>query len=90
MLGAVLFMPVGLFLRAKTDERTLTVSPEGISTEIGSLKGQIPWRKVDAVTDTGPHVLVVGTTGNAFFIPNRAFREPGQKAEFLALIERWR
>ena len=43
--GFMLFLPVMLFIRGKTSNRSLTVSAEGISTEIGSLKAQIPWRK---------------------------------------------
>ena len=35
MLGGFTFMPVWLFLRGKTSERTLTVSQGGILTRIG-------------------------------------------------------
>jgi YcxB-like protein len=88
--GALVFMPLWLYIRGKTDERTLTVSPEGISTEIGSLRGQLPWSKVKLVNDTGSHVLIVGATGNAFFIPGRAFQGPDQRAQFLAQMDHWR
>lgn len=81
MLGAFAFMPVWLYIRGKTDERTLTVSEEGISTEIGSHKGQVPWSKVKLIADAGQHLLVVGRGGNAFFIPNRAL--------FLKQLEGW-
>jgi hypothetical protein len=43
-------MPLWLFIRAKTALRTLTVAG-GISTQIGRLKGDVPWDKVKAVTD---------------------------------------
>jgi hypothetical protein len=90
VIGALLFMPLWLFIRGKTDERTVTVSPEGIDTTIGRLNGKVPWKKVKLVTDTSEHVVIVGTTGDAFFIPNRAFPEPGQRAEFILLINQWR
>ena len=90
MAGALVFMPLFLYIRGKIDERTLTVSPEGISTEIGSLKGQIPWSKVKLVTEANQHVLIVGSTGNAFFIPGRAFQGPDQQSEFVAQIDHWR
>jgi hypothetical protein len=85
--GALVFMPLWLYIRGKTDERTLTISGDGISTEIGSLRGQIPWSKVKLVNDTGSHVLIVGATGNAFLIPGRAFQGPDQRSEFLTQID---
>src|SRR5690348_7994404 len=88
--GVLVFMPLWLLIRGKTDERTLTVSPEGISTEIGSLKGQIPWSKIKLVTNTSRHVLIVGATVNAFFIPSRAFSGQDQQREFVSQIEQWR
>jgi hypothetical protein len=87
MAGAFVFMPLWPFVRGKTDVRTLTVSPEGISTEIGSTKGKVPWSKVKLITNTSRYVLIVGATGNAFFIPSRAFQGPDQQAQFTTQIE---
>jgi YcxB-like protein len=85
--------PLLLFLitvRGKTSERTLTVSEEGISTSIGSLKGQVSWSKIKTVRETTDYVLIARSSGNAFFVPERAFSGPGQKAQFLSDISRWR
>ena len=90
MVGAFLFMPLWIFLRGKTGERTLKVSQQGISTEISSRKGQVSWNKVRVVSDTGRDVLIVGATGNAFFIPNRAFSGPDQRAQFIEQVNQWR
>jgi len=90
MAGAFVFMPLWLFIRGKTDERTLTVSREGISTEIGSHRGHVPWKKVKLVTDTRRHVLIVSATGNAFLIPTRAFQGSEQQAQFMKAIDHWR
>lgn len=90
IVGAFLFMPLWIFLRGKTDKRTLNVSQQGISTAIGSLKGQVPWSKVKVVTDTGRYVLIVARTGNAFFIPGRAFSGPDQYAQFIEQVNQWR
>jgi hypothetical protein len=79
-----------IFIRSKTEERTLSVSQEGISTEIGSITGQVPWNKVKVITDAGQYVLIVRTNGNAFSIPNRAFSGPEQKQQFITQISRWR
>ncbi len=82
----LVFFPVMLFIRAKTSKRSLTVSSEGISTEIGSLRGRIPWKKIKFISDTERYVIVSRTNGNAFFIPSRAFSSPEQKAEFILKI----
>ena len=87
--GFMLFLPVMLFIRGKTSNRSLTVSAEGISTEIGSLKAQIPWRKVKVISETDRYVLVARASGNAFFIPSRAFSSPEQKAAFVTKIKHW-
>jgi hypothetical protein len=88
--GAFCFLIVWLFLRAKTTERSLTTSEVGISTQIGRLKGEVPWSKIGVVRDTGRFVLLAGRTGNAFFIPARAFENSEAKELFLAEIDQWR
>ena len=55
--GFMIFLPIMLFLRGKTSTRSLTVSPEGISTEIGSLKASTPWHKVKVIVKTDRYVL---------------------------------
>ena len=87
---AFVFVALWQFVRGKTDGRTLTVSDQGILTEIGSLKGQVPWTKVRQVTDAGQYVVIVGAAGNALFIPARAFSGPDQQAQFITQIEEWR
>jgi|GEM_PF-1853633 len=88
-LGWIAFIPVWVTIRGKTAKRTLTVSSDGISTEIGRIKGQVAWAKVSAVADTPTFILIARTNGNAFFIPNRAFSAPEQRSEFLAKLAAW-
>ena len=88
-VGTLLLFPLGIFIFGKTGKRTLTISPIGISTAIGRLRGQVPWKKVRAVTETAQIVLIVGTSGNAFFIPRRAFWGPEHQDHFVAEIKSW-
>lgn len=88
-VGFLVFIPLWTFIRGKTATRTLTVSRGGISTEIGRLRAQIPWEKVRVVTDTPRFVLIARTSGNAFFIPHRAFSGPEHRDHFLAEIRGW-
>ena len=83
----ILILPVILFIRAKTSMRSLTVSSEGISTEIGSLKAHRPWCKIKIIQETSHYVLIAAANGNAFYIPVRAFSAPEQKAEFVTRIK---
>jgi YcxB-like protein len=87
------FMPVFFslwaFIRAKTDKRSLTISSSGVSTEIGRLKGLVPWEKIREATDTPQFVLIARTNGNAFFVPHRAFSGQEQRDDFLAELNAW-
>jgi hypothetical protein len=85
-IGYLVFIPIWVALRGKTATRTLTVSPDGISTEIGRLRGHVPWDKVRVVTDTPRFVLIARTNGNAFFIPDRAFTSLEHRSQFLTEI----
>ena len=88
-MGFFLFIPFWTSIRGKTAKRTLTVSPDGISTEIDRIKAQIPWSKIRMVTETPQFILIARSNGNAFLVPNRAFSEPDQKVEFLNAVRQW-
>jgi hypothetical protein len=88
IIGSCLVLTI-VFLRAKTEERTLSVSEGGISTQIGPIGGERPWTKVKEVKDAGSYILIVGTSGNSFFIPARAFSGADQRQEFLSNVRRW-
>jgi hypothetical protein len=86
--GFLVFLPVWMFIRAKTATRTLAISDAGIATTIGKLATQIPWTKIRVVRDAGPYILVARTNGNAFFIPSRAFVDVDHRIRFLAEMQR--
>jgi hypothetical protein len=88
--GAFVFIAFVTALRGKTDERTLTISPQGIWTRIGSRQGDIAWSTVMFVTPAKDHLLIVRTNGNSFFIPARAFSDHEQEVRFVTQIEQWR
>jgi len=72
-------------LRFKPEERTLRIGAIGISTTIGNRSGDIAWTKVARITPTSGAVYIVGTGGNSFTVPERAFSSPAQRNEFIAL-----
>ena len=82
-------MPVWLFIRAKTAQRILVTSSEGIDTQIGKLRVQVPWQKIAAITDAGRYVLLTRRNGNSLFVPDRAFSTTAQRDEFLGELRRW-
>ncbi len=88
-LGLIAFMPLWMFVRAKTAKRILTVSLDGIDTEIGKIHGHVPWRKVKLVYRAGKCVIIARSGGNSFFIPDRAFTGPAHRDQFLADIDDW-
>jgi len=82
-------LPFWMFVTGKTAKRTLTVSGNGIATEIGRIKARIPWNKIRVIADTPQFVLIVRTNGNAFFIPNRAFSGSDHRTQFLTAVGHW-
>jgi hypothetical protein len=89
-LGFFLFMPAFVFATAKTSLRTLSISSDGIHTEIGGMSGERSWPQIKEVADQKSFILIVGRSGNSFFIPNRAFSDLEEKTEFITRIKRWR
>lgn len=88
-LGMFCFVIAMVFVRGKTQERTLSISEQGISTQTGSVDAQLPWSGVKEVKDSGSYILIVGRTGNSFFVPPRAFDGPEERDRFLSEIRRW-
>jgi hypothetical protein len=78
-----------VFICGKTAERTLSVSEEGVSTQIESIDARLPWSKVKEVKDSGTYILIVGRSGNSFFVPLQAFHGAEERREFLSEIRRW-
>lgn len=83
------FVIAMVFVRGKTEERTLSVSEHGISTQIGSIDARLTWTNVKEVKDSGTYILIVGHSGNSFFVPSRAFRGAEERTQFLSEIRRW-
>jgi hypothetical protein len=88
-VGLFVFFPVLIVIFAKTARRTLAISPEGVSTEIGRRAGKIPWNKISNLTETPAFVLIARTSGNAFFVPDRAFSGAEHRQHFVTEIRRW-
>jgi hypothetical protein len=87
-VGLFAFKPLWMYIRGKTAKRTLTISPDGIYTEIGKIRGQVPWRKIKMVASADQYVLITRHGGNSFFIPERAFSGPVNRDQFLTEIDR--
>lgn len=85
-----LLLPLLLRLRTKTQQRTLTVSAEGLATTIGTLSGTLGWAEVADVADSPGFIFIIGQTGNSFMIPSRAFATPEQRRAFRAAITTYR
>ncbi|HEY5056607.1 MAG TPA: YcxB family protein [Acidobacteriaceae bacterium] len=89
VVAFAIFAPAFLFIRAKTAMRSLTISSDGISTQIGQISGALLWNQVRVIHESPSSILIGRTNGNAFYIPDRAFANPEQKAEFARLAKQW-
>lgn len=88
--GALVFLPVWVFLRGKTSMRTLRVGPDGIDTEIGTLSKHVPWRSIEIFQDIGGYLLIGRKNGNLLFVPKRAFSQEVPCDAFVREIQSYR
>jgi hypothetical protein len=54
------------------------------------MSGERSWPQIKEVADQKSFILIVGRSGNSFFIPSRAFSDLEEKTEFITRIKRWR
>ena|SRR5437667_6749490 len=90
-LGALLLLGVPWLAkrRTKRDVRVLVIDPEKISTRIGRLSGEVPWRRVASVAVTDEHLFITGRTLNGFAIPTRAFASASDRERFVGLAKQY-
>jgi hypothetical protein len=88
-IGMFCFVIANVFVGGKKKERTLSVSEQGISSQIGSMDAQLSWTKVKEVRDAGTYILIVGRTGNSFFVPSQAFHGVEERDRFMSEVRRW-
>ena len=82
-------LPLYPQLRFKSQLRRLTIDQDGIHTTIGTLRGDIPWRRVASIATVRDRTYVIGRNLNCFIIPERAFSGAEQRSEFVHSAETW-
>ena len=92
LLGVVLVAVMLLRARARTksDERVLSIGPEGILTTIGKRSADLPWTRIASVDVTPEYIFITGKNANGFAIPPRAFATRLERTEFLREMEAFR
>jgi len=83
------FLPLYPLIRYKSQERILTIAPEGITTTIGKLHGELSWRQIESISPEGDRIYIVGRNQNSFAVPDHAFASAEDRAEFLRLSVQW-
>lgn len=81
--------PLILRLRTKKNKRTLSIQPDRLSTQIGTLSGDIPWGKMEKLHITDEYIFLIRKNMNGFAIPRRAFLDDTQRNEFIRLSEQY-
>ncbi len=89
-LGIVIFLPGYIYLmfaiRLRNQKRTISISPGGLYTVIGSRSFQIPWEEIDSIVEGGDIVTITGASGDELYVPRAAFQDDRQRAEFVRLV----
>jgi hypothetical protein len=86
MIASFIAFPQIMF---KPEERTLTISEDGITTAIGKKTGSATWKDIAAIQDLPQVMAVLRKNGNAFLIPRRAFNSENEKSNFLTAVRSW-
>jgi hypothetical protein len=81
----IIGLPILLFLLAKTQNRWLSISQEGIETKIGTQHGMVSWNAGDSLVETKEYIYITGKSANAFSIPNSAFENNDTRTQFMEL-----
>ncbi len=89
ILGCVILLPLWPQIRFKRAQRALTIDANGLSTQIGTLSGSVPWKQVRSVEEDGDAIAFIGSSNNAMIVPARAFASVEARQEFLDAALRW-
>jgi hypothetical protein len=91
IVGVAIYFAYPWYFRrtAKKDKRTLSISPVGITTQVGSKHGEIAWSQVENLWVTQEYVFIVRGNLNAFVIPKRAFRDDEERIAFIRLSQEY-
>jgi hypothetical protein len=84
--AAIAFMIFYPQLRFKAEERSLSLSAEGVATVIGKQSAIFPWNEISSVEEDGEFVILSNFKNCAFVVPQRAFANPDERQEFLAFV----
>ncbi len=82
-LLSILWLPVYPLLLYKSEERMLTIGPQGVVTSIGDLSGEVRWAAIARVQADGDRVYLIGKQGHAFTIPSTAFTSSEERGRFV-------
>ena len=81
---AVISMALYPQLMFKSQKRTLEIKRDGISTTVGRRSGKSSWRDIQAVSQKGTGIVILGRNGNAFVVPLRAFSSHADRDRFFS------
>lgn len=87
-LISIAWLPLFPLWKFKPQRRTLTVDAEGLKSTIGDQSGERRWSDFAGVAEVDGAIMLVGTNGNAFIVPPRAFPSDAMRLDFLAFVRR--
>lgn len=88
-VAAATLLPILAIIRTKKDERWMEIGPNGLVTTIGSMRGEVPWTRIDYVADDGKRVLITGKNMNGFVIPVAAFANTEERIQLVQAMTAW-
>ena len=96
LLGALLIASIGLvpivglvlfpLVKFKSQERTLSIDEQGITTTIGHIAKSVPWKDIANVSVNQDNLIIQNRNLNAFIIPQRAFETDEARQGFANFV----
>ena len=96
LLGGLLIAIIGLvpivglvlfpLVKFKPQERTFSIDERGISTTIGDISKNVPWKDIANVSVNQDNLIIQNRNLNAFIIPQRAFETEEARQGFANFV----
>lgn len=89
-VAIVVWLPLYPLLRFRPQTRTLTITPEGISTHIESrwFREEV-WSRINSIERRGDRLYLMGHGANLFGVADRAFPSDAERDAFEEQARTW-
>lgn len=82
----IFFMILYPIFMHKPQVRKLHIDKEGIKTTVAAKSAAIKWESIESILKDEKYIYINGKNGNAFVIPDRAFKDKEMRNSFFSVL----